>query len=41
MGNGGSGHQFAIGDLNNTSSYILLTVLIYEFRIANQGLQDY
>ena len=24
MGHGGSGHQFAIGDLNNTSSYISL-----------------
>ena len=24
MGNGGSGHQFAIGDLNNTSSYTLM-----------------
>jgi hypothetical protein len=24
MGNGGSGHQFAKGDLNNTSSFISL-----------------
>lgn len=36
MGNGGSGHQFAIGDLNNTNSYILL----YSFDIWIQNTKS-